>query len=349
MGKKIFQNVIFVFFLLIILNIPCVSKIPESLKGIWNGNDRIMFIGENGDFSIILKVYNGWYFDRASESSGFEVNSSRERNAASSKSPIIVSVDFIPLIDEKDKNEANAYEMILSDKKDVLQRIPIAVSENKIYLDFFIRNSTIFNDDNLENSPNILENLNDSSSVYGYWEAVNKAENIRLSAIKKDENIYSYFILPDSTYKIRFWKTDMEYDENARAFFTDGERRFTINKHIFSCGENFTVTQGRRSQIRNVEKSQEIPFAAKLDETGYILLRGNENFTKMTESSKESLLEIVKEANSRKKPNPPLLFPESDLDFHWDLIDSLEKDNKIIQEVRKRQEEFGPRGKDRNK
>ena len=60
----------------------------------------------------------------------------------------------------------------------------------------------------------------------------------------------------------------------------------------------------------------------------------------------ESLMQIVKSSNSRRKPPAKALFPENDLDWHWDLIDYLEKDDKMIQEVRQRQKNFGPRAKD---
>ena len=60
----------------------------------------------------------------------------------------------------------------------------------------------------------------------------------------------------------------------------------------------------------------------------------------------ESLMQIVKSSNSRRKPPAKALFPENDLDWHWDLIDYIEKDDKIIQEVRQRQKNFGPRAKD---
>ena len=63
----------------------------------------------------------------------------------------------------------------------------------------------------------------------------------------------------------------------------------------------------------------------------------------------EELIKIIKEANSRRKPDPPALFSESDLDWHWEMIDLLEKDNHLIQAVRERQKAFGPRGKDLNK
>ena len=60
----------------------------------------------------------------------------------------------------------------------------------------------------------------------------------------------------------------------------------------------------------------------------------------------ESLMQIVKSSNSRRKPPSAPLFSESDLDWHWDLIDYIEKNDKKIQEVRQRQKDFGPRAKD---
>ena len=60
-------------------------------------------------------------------------------------------------------------------------------------------------------------------------------------------------------------------------------------------------------------------------------------------STFEDLMALVKAANARRKPDPPALFPESNLDWHWDLIDMLEKDNTLIQQVRARQKAFGTR------
>lgn len=60
-------------------------------------------------------------------------------------------------------------------------------------------------------------------------------------------------------------------------------------------------------------------------------------------------MEIVRQANSRRKPDPPPLFPEKELDWHWELINQLEKGNKTIEEVRERQRNFGPRPGDLQK
>ena len=72
--------------------------------------------------------------------------------------------------------------------------------------------------------------------------------------------------------------------------------------------------------------------------------------TKLADKSTfEDLMKIVKEGNSRRKPDPKPLFPPDDLNWHWDLIDYLESNNTLIQAVRARQRAFGPRPKDLNK
>ena len=70
------------------------------------------------------------------------------------------------------------------------------------------------------------------------------------------------------------------------------------------------------------------------DSENHLLFLDEADFTRAAEDSKEKLLEIVKEANSRRKPSPPSLFSYQDLDFHWDLIERLEKGNKIIEKLR---------------
>ncbi len=79
-----------------------------------------------------------------------------------------------------------------------------------------------------------------------------------------------------------------------------------------------------------------------------VMIKKSEPYLKklVDKDSFEDLIKIIKTQNSKRKPEPPALFPPSDLDWHWDLIDMLEKDNQLIQAVRERQKQFGPRGKD---
>ena len=277
--KSFFSRLIFIF-----LTLNAFALVPPSLTGIWEGKDRYLFIGENGDFSVILKLYNGWYFDRFSESSGFETKSSRERNAASSSNPVIVKADFEKI---SNLNNLNAYEILLYEKNQLIQKIPLSVSEEKIYLKFWIKipeekNESGINGKEDENTPETIQNENpeNKKTIYGYWQAINTAENIRISEIKRNESIYSYFILPDAIYRLRFWKTDMNFDGETKAAFTDDENIFRINRHIFSGNATFTCTSGRSVRIRNVQEFSELPFEYELDESGFILREKKTDFIK---------------------------------------------------------------------
>lgn len=295
------------------------GAVPEGFSGIWQGKDRYIFIGENGDFSIVLKLYDGWYFDRASESPGFEKESTRERNAASSKEATIVSADFEEIPEGKG---FGTYEMVLKSNGKTFQKIPVALSNDKLYLNFLIHI------DGKENA------VNGSTKIRELWQGINSSFGIRTSETKTNGNIYSYIILEDSCYRLRYWETNMDFDEKLEASFSDGEKTFTVKRHIFSGGKTFSCTSGRSKKIRNVEKFSAPPFVMNTDSENHLLFLDEADFSRAAEDSKEKLLEIVKEANSRRKPFPPPLFSYQDLDFHWDLIERLEKGNKIIEKLR---------------
>ena len=113
-----------------------------------------------------------------------------------------------------------------------------------------------------------------------------------------------------------------------------------------SCNTNYSCVSGRSKKVRNAVK----PFEYKeenfiFNDNGSVFTKNEEPYLKrlIGRDTFEELIKIVKEANALRKTDPPALFPPSDLDWHWDLIDLLEKDNKLIQEVRARQKAFGPR------
>ncbi len=297
------------------------AAVPEGFSGIWQGKDRYIFIGENGDFSIILKVYDGWYFDRAAESPGFEQKSTRERNAASSKEAEIITADFEEIPEAKG---FGAYEIILKNNGKTFQKIPAALSGDKLYLKFLIH---------IQGKE---DSINGSTEIRELWQGINSSSGIRMNETKTNANIYSYIILKDSCYRLRYWETGMDFDENLEAAFSDGERTFTVKRHILSGGKTFSCTSGRAKKIRNVEKFSELPFGINTDNENHILFLDKADFSKAAEDSKEKLLEIVKEANSRRKPSPPPLFSSEEPDFHRDLIERLEKGNKLIEKLRER-------------
>ena len=322
--KKIFTAIL-LFFSILNLN----AEIPKELEGIWTGKDRLLFINENGDFSIILKEYYGWYFDRVTEPDSFSSLLKRPRNAASQPIPHKNTVDFNRISDD-----LSAWEMKISIDEKEKFLIPVCVDENKLYLNLLIK---VPYDESQELD---TEEETSSNPIYGYWQGVNHSDSIRISGRNNSENIISWYITENGFYHLRFWPTKMEF-EKAEAVFSDGNKLYILNKHIFSAGQNYSCVSGRSSNIRNVEKYAVLPFSYKINSSENLLIIGKEYLVKNSEQySAEDLMQIVKEANSRRKPPAPPLFPEEELDWHWDLIRQLEKGNKIIEGVRERQREF---------
>lgn len=286
------------------------AEIPEELKGIWSGNDRMIFLGGENEISIILKEYYGWYYDRAVEPERFNEIQKRNRNIATKKNGYAYSVNFVRIA----KN-VPAWEMEISINEKNKSIIPIALVDGKIFLDFLLK--IPYYNQNFENNENQL---------LGYWQGLNCANSIRICGREKAENIISWYITENGAYHLRFWNTKMP-NEDTKAVFSDNNTLYTINKHIFSAGENYTCVSGRGTNIRNVEKYPVFPHEYKINENGTLLALGKEYLSKVEGNySAEELLEIVKQANSRRKPEPPS--PFKSLEQHRALIEKLKNANK---------------------
>lgn len=280
-----------------------LAEVPSELFGVWQGDDRILFFDENGDFSAILQLYYGWYYDVASDKNAGNDFYGRNRNAATSRSAQTVLVNF-----EKNNEVQNCYEMTLDFGKGSTSKIPVALIDNCLYLDFLICTSNLYGfaggvNGALETASLEQNAKAENSDIFGFWQGVNSAENIRIAERKNRENIFSWYIANDRVYRIRFWKTAMEYSENAEAIFTDGESVFSVKKHIFSGGQNYTCTNGRGTRIRNIDKFSSFPFDFVLSGDRKIIAFKTRYFTKMDASSREDVIKIVEEANSRRKPD----------------------------------------------
>lgn len=300
------------FLLFAILFSFCIvfAEIPEELKGIWSGNDRMIFLGGENEISIILKEYYGWYYDRAVEPERFNEIQKRNRNIATKKNGYAYSVNFVRIA----KN-VPAWEMEISINEKNKSIIPIALVDGKIFLDFLLK--IPYYNQNFENNENQL---------LGYWQGLNCANSIRICGREKAENIISWYITENGAYHLRFWNTKMP-NEDTKAVFSDNNTLYTINKHIFSAGENYTCVSGRGTNIRNVEKYPVFPHEYKINENGTLLALGKEYLSKVEGNySAEELLEIVKQANSRRKPEPPS--PFKSLEQHRALIEKLKNANK---------------------
>ena len=323
------KNIFFLF--LISLSISLFAEtIPQKLLGIWEAKDRYVFFEQNDDENpeivILLKTYYGWYLNRAAEPAEYNEKEPRLRNTANARNAEHISIQNINISETANSLYGS---LDLSFSRWQSNVIPFLIIADSMYLSYFEK-----------------DDVNES-----FYRGLAPSQGFLISPQSVPTNITGYIIDGDKLYDVRYWQTDMDFSSDYITFNYKDDS-YQIPKHLRSCNTNYSCVSGRSKKVRNAVK----PFEYKADEfilndEGTVFTRNEEAYLKRLadRDTFEELMKIVKEANSRRKPDPPALFPESNLDWHWDLIDLLEKDNKLIQEVRARQKTFGPRGRDFNK
>ena len=336
------KRAFFPFCILLFLISAAFSQVPSALYGIWEGKDRIVFFEEAADgegeasgqpqIVILLKEYYGWYYDRAVEPEDYAEKEERKRNSATAGKAQQIYFDVKNLKEYEGLYSAFELEEGLSRRQKNI--IPMLISDDKIFLDFYMQDESD-------------KNLFTGHSV---------SRGITMNEEPLNENISAFYLVEDGDffYPVRYWKSDMDFEASKVTFQRDG-REFLLPKHIFSCNQNYSCVSGRSKKIRNPkepvsleslglkftgEKASESPFLIPDKEPYLVRLADKATF--------DDLMKIVKEANSRRKPDAKTLFPPHNppLDWHWDVIDLLERNNPYIQKVRERQRNFGARAKD---
>lgn len=328
---------------------------------------------------IVLRTFYTWYDDRAAESPEYTkatqqktINvageekyqdpaktptvpaTARDKNNAVSAKAEEVKIRFIPLMAEAFPSSYNMT-VALSDGSTVaaddvpsgawdleityprnrtVYHVPVAVIGNNLYLHFTVKSLA------QEAETASAQNNN---PLLGFWQDNGNASGILISPPITSTELLSYYITDKAVYHIRYWKTDMEYDPDAKAVFSDGEESYTVKKHLFVGGVNYTCVAGRGTRIRNIEKSETLPVAYTLNSIlvtkKTVDAEGNEvTLTNRTSTicalgepylsltdGKETMEQLVLAANSRHKPLPPPLFPVHGgaVDFHWEIIKDL--------------------------
>ena len=309
--------------------------VPELLAGLWEGNDRLLYLpaGEKQPLSIVLKTFYGWYYDRAAEPSSSSQTAPRTINNTTKPSPESLtaqyrslSVLYLPLFEGR---TSGAWEMIIRYGKNQTAVVPVAVIGDKLYLDFAMRTRP------------------DTQKTDGFWQRNAAASGITVDCPRLAENIWCFYTSGSSVYYVRYWKTDMEYEETD-AVVQDGDVSLTVPKHVISAQNVYTCTLGRRTTVRSsdVQKRNKQDSDFTYDDTGLLCAAGPALMSRphgADAASVDTLLKIVKTANSKKAPGPQPLFPPADVDWHYDIIRQIEAGNPIIQAVRERQREFARR------
>lgn len=292
-------------FILILFSISSLifSVTPEQITGIWEGKDRFIYFGPENEVAFILKDYYSWYYDRVVEPEYFSSLSKRNRNAATPKKPLTYYTSFLAFNDVN-----NAWEITIHFDKKSSETIPVAIENDKIYLSFLIKVPEKPSED--LKGQELKDFLDAQKTVFGYWQGLNCNDSIRIDGRNNIQNVYSWFITQDGIYRLRFWETNMEFNPLAIAQFTDGERLFQLNKHIYSCGATYSCTEGRSSRIRNVEKFNNFPQEYSCNDDFTLLFLGSPYLTKLKDQTTEKeLLEIVEKQFKVRKPYHYPLMP----------------------------------------
>lgn len=299
------------------------QNVPPLLQGIWQGSDRlILFSSDDVETAFVLRVFYQWYDDRAAEAPRYAQLTSRDRNDASSPRPEYIKISFVTIYETSD---SGVYELriLYPGQKEVLS-IPLAVINQNLYMNFLLRGNAI------ENDYNQRKNLADSKSLDGYWRSLGgAAKSIPIVPPVISEELVSYLIDGDSFFHIRYWLSDMDYSYTQAEFSSDDGKIYNVDKYIQTAGKNYTCTTGRRSKIRNVEKSKNLPQDYLLDSSSNILAFGSPYLVKVPGGNHGDLQQKVEETNSKRKPAPKAIFPPPAIDFHWREISELEKYNPL--------------------
>lgn len=339
------------------------NLVPILLEGIWENRTRTV-IFDSGYVTrlssrripaIALKPFYGWYMDRTAESDEFSFSNPRPSNDATSKNAQQLEIRFEPLVQELYSNDEASVSSALKVSKGneasgawimeikypgIKEKyyIPVAVIGNKLYLDFLIRpldDSTLIliQGQSSEDSPS-------KDSLLGFWQDTGASSGIMVSPPLLAKELLSYYVNAEYAYHIRYWETDMDYDGVTEAAFSDDNKTFYVPKHLLSGNRVFTCVAGRSRNIRNIERSKEIPEKYELNEvnvSGYVSdENGNNVYVDLTCATIMGLGEpylirlddsltyedILSEAALRKAPSPAPLFPPHGLlDFDWSIIE----------------------------
>ena len=312
------------------------NDIPDQILGIWEGQDRYVFFEnvENPDDTediensenpipnqnkiiVVFKTYYGWYLDRFAEPIEKSKTQKRNRNNATPKNPLQIEYTCTDLGN-------GVYNFEISYTKNQQQQLPAAIINNVMYFNFFQKDSK---------NPNL-------------WNGNDFSKGITVSEQTQKNKLQCLYLTENQCFTIDYWLTDMPFSDSI-ATFEYKNQTYQVNKHVKSMGKVYTCAMGKGKKVRNLKEPKLFSLEDKIHTENVLVLQTEPNLVKLIDKNTfEHLIQIVNNQNSKRKPLPEPPFPPSNVDWHWDLIDLLEKDNQIIQQVRQRQKQFGPRAKD---
>lgn len=298
------------------------ADIPDLLAGVWRGDDRLVLFGKDGnEFAAVLRVFSGRYADRAAEPAGYAEYATRDRNDATGRAAEHIEISYITIVENASRT-AGAYELqVLYPGSREYAYVPIAVIGGDIYLDFLVKGSARDGDFDAVRPSVAADGTPDRE---GFWRDCGAATGLLVSppSVKKERT--GYYFHGDTFYHIRYWETDMPYTYE-QAGFTDGEQSFVVDKYVRSAGKVYTNCTGRRTQIRNIRKSSELPGTYRFDRDGVICAFGSPYLVRVDGGGdRADLLRLADETNAAPRPPRKPVFPVTFPDVRWPDYDALD-------------------------
>ncbi len=289
---------------LVVLLFALISSLPsqenlKKLNGIWEGRDRFVFFenaadDENPFFIIVLKTYYGWYYDRAAEPLDVSDVQARTPNAATHKDPEVIPYKLTELGD--------AFQITTTYSKHNSDTTTFAIIDDKIYLNPL----TLIVEDpsRASGTPNDLE----TTHLYRGYQY---SDGFLMYEQPTDQNITLLIVDGEKFYDVRYWLTDMDYDASYVTFKYKDDT-YSVPKHLQADGSIYSCVNGRSKKVRNTMPSFLISEANIFyNEDKTVMIKDTEPYLKKLTDKQtiEDLMQIINEANARRKPDPEPIFP----------------------------------------
>jgi len=270
------------------------QAVPSELEGIWEGKDRFLFFenaadDKNPELVIVLKAYYGWYYDRAAEPVDYKEKEARTPNAATHKEPEVIPYTI------SQSSSADALQITITYSKHQINTTSFAILNDNIYLNPYVK----------------LEVPEASDIDYSLWRSFQESLGFLMYDQALDQNISLLIMKDNKYYDVRYWLTDMDYDASYVSFKYKDEA-YSVPKHLMADGNNYSCVNGRSKNVRNTMP----PFlleetnAITNEEESILILNPEVYLSKLKDSSTiEALMQLIKEANARRKPDPEPIFP----------------------------------------
>lgn len=329
------------------------QDVPELLKGVWENDGRyVSFEGQSSSPQIVLRAFYGWYNDRAAENASYSEKNPRDINSATAKSPAQeISMRYIPLtggllpenaensgISAEDEIPSGAWniEMTFPGRKEVYT-VPVAVIGENLYLRFALRHDIV-------PSAFAAAGPETQGSLAGFWQDPGNASGILISPPVSGRELLSYYVTEQAVYKIRYWQTGMDFDGERKAVFSDGAEQYSVPAHLKAAGKTFACVTGRRSKIRNIEKTDSLPQPYTLNSVPVKKADSAEIENSASSEVKAATIcalgepylrripgktmeEILADDAKKVRPSPPPLFPPRGvLEFDWSIVEDPPQD-----------------------